>query len=324
MTWLFRWIFGYVRFSFRGGFAENFLTECFFDGIQIRDVAADSDGFDACCNLRTYKKLHRYAFRHGGKVRVIKRKGLPFLLLPLKNRIGFFVGMLAFTVIVSFLSCFIWNVEIVGNEQISDTTMYAWLEDNNISPGVMWSSVSRDDVCWNMMSDFEEISWVHINKNGSTARVEINEVRTADKDGDEDKLKGINVFRKELQVVAYREQKDITVKGVKDYSRIHFFNADIPLYFNKKTGDISQESESWLTVKDTKLPIGITTTREQYLQSTARMLSDSELLELAQKKMTYSEESEFDGFEIINKTESHEMDADKCVLSASYIVRRKS
>lgn len=324
MIGLFRWIFGYVRFSFTGGFAEDFLTECFADGMEIRDVVRNSDGFDACCNLRIYKKLHHYAFRHGGKVRVRKKRGLPFILLPLKNRIGFFMGMLAFVVIISFLSCFIWNVEIVGNDRLSETTISAYLENHNIKSGVMWSSVSRDEVCWDIMSEFDDISWAHINKIGSTARVEINETRLADKDGDEDKLKGIDVFRKELQVVAYREQKDITVKSIKTYKRIRFFTADIPLYLKKETGDISQQSENYLTVKDTKLPIGITESEEQFLASESRILTDEELLSLAEKKLGYQEEQEFDGFEIINKTQSHETDADKCVLSASYIVRRKS
>lgn len=323
MIGLFRWMFGYVKFTFTGGFAENFLTDCFADGIEIRDVILSDNGFAAGCNLKTYKKLHRYAFRHGGKVRIIKKSGLPFILLPLKNRIGFFVGMLAFVIIISFLSCFIWNVEIVGNNRVSETSLSAYLDNHNMKTGVMWSSVNRESLCWDIMSEFDDISWVHINKIGTTARVEINETRLADKDGDDDRLKGINVFRKELQVVAYREQKDITVKNRKTYKRLRFFTADIPLYFNKETGDISGVSESCLTIKDTKLPIGITTYDEEFLSSQSKTLTDEELLALAQKKMGFQEEKEFENFEIINKTESHQMDADKCILNTSYIVKRK-
>lgn len=316
-------MFGYVKFTFTGGFAEDFLTECFSNGIEIRDVSVSNDGFAARCNLKTYKKLHHYAFRHGGKVKIIKKSGLPFILLPLKNRIGFFVGMLAFVIIISFLSCFIWNVEIVGNNRISDTSISAYLDNHNIKSGVMWSSISRSAVCWDMMSEFEDISWVHINKVGTTARVEINETKLADTEGDDDKLKGINVFRKELQVIAYREQKDVTVKSRKTYKRVHFFTADIPLYLKKEAGEISAESESYLTIKDVQLPIGITEYEEQYLSSQSRTLTDEELFALAQKKMSFQEEKEFDGYEIINKTESHEIDADKCVLNASYIIKRK-
>lgn len=323
MIGLFRWMFGYVRFVFTGGFAENFLTECFADGIELRNVKQIENGFAAYCNVKVYKKLHHYAFRHGGRVKIIKKSGLPFVLLPLKNRVGFFVGALAFIIIVSFLSCFVWNVELVGNDRISDTAMEAYLENHNFKSGVMWSSVDRDLLSWDIMSEFDDISWVHINKTGTTARVEINETRLADKDGDAEKLMGINVMRKELQTVAYREQKDMTVRDRKTYKRIKFFFADIPLYFDMQQGDISNQSEHYLTIRDTVLPIGIIETEESFLSSTPKMLSDEELIALAEKKLAFSEEKELDGFEIINKAQEQEMDDDKCVITASYIVKRK-
>jgi hypothetical protein len=315
-------MFGFVKFSFKGGFSEDFLTHCFADGIAIRDVAKSADGFTAYCRIGTYKKLHRYALCHGGKVRVVKKCGLPFLLHPLKNRVGFFVGMLAFVIIISFLSCFVWNVEIVGNSRVSDTVLSTYLDNHNLRTGVMWSSFDRQSLCWDIMSDFEDISWVHINKIGTTARVEINETTVAPI-GDEDKLKGINVYRKELQAVAYREQKDITVKSTKTYSTFHFFTADIPLYIKKETGDISQQKESYLNFKDVNLPIGVTTYQEQFLSSQPKVLTDDELLELAGKKLQFLQEKEFDGFEIINQSESYEIDDDKCVITCSYILKRK-
>ncbi|MGN1202090.1 MAG: sporulation protein YqfD, partial [Eubacterium sp.] len=295
MIRLFRWVFGYVKFSFTGGFSEDFLTECFAEGVEIRDVSLSENGFIAYCNLRTYKKLHRYALRHGGKVKVLKKYGLPFILLPLKNRMGFFVGMLVFAIIISFLSCFIWKVEIVGNNRISETAISAYLDNHNLKTGTMWSSVDRDALCWDIMSEFDDISWVHINKIGTTARVEINETKLADTEGNEDKLKGINVFRKELQVVAYREQKDMSVAERKAYKKLQFFSAEIPLYINKKTGDISEQSKKLLTIKSVTLPIGLIEYEECFLSSESKTLTDEELLNLAKTKMAYQEEKEFDG-----------------------------
>lgn len=323
MIYLFRWLFGYVEFSFSGGFKEDFLTECFADGIEIRDIISNDDGFTGRCNIRAYKKLHRYAFKHGGRVKVTKRKGLPFIIPPIKNRVGFFVGMLAFVTIISFLSCFIWNVEIVGNDKISEISISSYLENHNVKPGTMWSSVDRDDICWDIMSEFDDISWAHINKIGTTARVEINETRTAQKTPDTEKLTGANVLRKELSAVAYREQKKITVKETKTYKKLLFFTAQIPLYLNMEKGDISQQSVKRVKIKGVELPLGICEYEEKFLTSSSTLLSDKQLLNLAQKKLGYLERDEFDGFEIINETQSHKIDADKCVVTASYIVKRK-
>lgn len=323
MIYLFRWIFGYVKFSFKNGFSEDFITDCFAQGFELRDVEDCGEYITAVCNLKNYKKLHRIAYKHGGVVKIIKKKGLPFVLLPLKNRYGFFVGLICFCAIISFLNAFIWNVEIVGNSRVSDTAILTYLENNNFKKGVMWGSVDRTDLCWKMMSDFEDFSWVHINKFGTTARIEVNETRKQDADADEDKLQGIEVFRRELNVTVNREQKDIAVKGTKEYYRLNFFTAEIPLYFKKQTGEQSYESYKSLTIKDVELPVGYTKCEERFFKTTPRTLSDDELKEMAKKRLGFLEQKEFDGFEIVNRTERYDLADDKCTVSCSYIIRRK-
>lgn len=322
MIRLFRWLFGYVRFYFKNGFTEDFLSQCFKEGIELRQIKAADDYITAECNLKNYKKLHKIAHNSGGITRVIDKRGLPFILLPLKNRYGFFAGMLCFCAIISFLNAFIWNVEITGNDSVSDRAIMTYLENNNLKQGVMWSSVDREKLSWDMMSEFEDFSWVHINKIGTTARIEINEVRQAP-EADNDKLEGKDVFRKELTVTVNRQQAQVKLKDTKSYYRLNFFTADIPLYFNKKIGDVSQKSQKMLTVKDTQLPIGYTKCEEVFYSSATRELSDSELKALAKKRMEYKQQQELDGFEIVNKTEDYQLDETKCTATFSYIIRRK-
>lgn len=322
MIRLFRWIFGYVRFYFKNGFTEDFLSQCFKEGIELRQIKAADDYITAECNLKNYKKLHKIAHNSGGITRVIDKRGLPFILLPLKNRYGFFAGMLCFCAIISFLNAFIWNVEITGNDSVSDRAIMTYLENNNLKQGVMWSSVDREKLSWDMMSEFEDFSWVHINKIGTTARIEINEVRQVP-EADNDKLEGKDVFRKELTVTVNRQQAQVKLKDTKSYYRLNFFTADIPLYFNKKIGDVSQKSQKMLTAKDTQLPIGYTKCEEVFYSSVTRELSDSELKALAKKRMEYKQQQELDGFEIVNKTEDYQLDETKCTATFSYIIRRK-
>lgn len=323
MTYLFSLLFGFVEFEFKGGFHENFINDCFKNGIDIKNVALTDDGFRAVCSIKTYKSLHRTALQHGGVVKVVKKRGLPFKLAPLKNRIGFFAGIVAAIVIISFLEGFIWNVEIVGNSRINESSIESFLQSNALESGVMWSSVDRDSLCWAMMSEFDDIAWVHINKIGTTARVEINETKKADDIKNDDKLKGITVFRRELQAVAYREQKELSIKSIKNYKTVEFFSLSIPLYLKKQTGDLSEKSVDMLTIKDVELPIGIVNETEKFLNSSPIMLNDKEVLALAKKKLAQSEKKEFDGFEIINSYSEHNIDDDKCVITGYYIVRSK-
>lgn len=322
MISFFRWIFGYVSFTFKGGFFENFITDCFNEGIEIRNIAKCEDYFVGSCNLKNYKKLHKIARKHGGVVKVSHKYGLPFILLPLKNRWGFAVGMVAFVFLLSFLSTFIWNVEVVGNSKVSNIQLETFLENNNVKKGSMWSSVDRDKICWELLSEFDDLSYAHINRVGTTAVLEVNETTDAPV-GDESELRGENVFRKELEAVAYRQQKNLTVKSRNEYKTLHFFFIDMPLYINKKAGDITEESESWVTLFDKTLPIGITKQEELFIKSTPKMLDNDSLENLARNKLSYLEKKEFDGFEIINKSESVDMDDDKCIIKCSYVIRRK-
>lgn len=322
MTYLFRLLFGFVEFRFTGGFYENFINECFESNKDIKNIALCDGGFTASCSIRTYKTLHRTALRHGGKVSVIRKRGLPFLLRPLKNRMGFLIGAVLFLFIISFLGGFVWNVQIVGNSRLSDTMIRSFLENSGLKTGAMWSSIDRSDIAWEMMGEFEDIAWVHINKNGTTAVVEINETTKTPKEKDEEDLKGAKVFRRTLEAVAYRQQSRITVRDVKSYRRIVFFGLEIPLYIKISKGDMEEISTDMLTVKDTVLPIGVITNTQKFLRSQKYDLTDKALLALAQKKLKLAEEKAFEGYTIINRSPEYKTDEDKCTASCAYVVRK--
>lgn len=322
MIYLFRWLLGYVEFEFTDGFYEGFINACFERAIDIKGIALTENGFSAFCLIPCYKKLHRIALANGGKVHITAKKGLPFLLLPLKNRLGFALGAFLFALIISFLGCFIWNVELVGNDRISDAALMQYLANNGIRSGAMWSSAERERLAWQMMSEFDDIAWVHINKIGTTARVEINETRKSPIP-DERRLKGIKALRTELEAVAIRKQSRITIKSVKKYYRVKFFALDLPLYFSKRQGDIEETDERSLKIRSTPLPVGITIYTEKHLLSDSYELTDSELEALAKKKLSFEEEKEFDGFVIINKSISTTLDEDKCIVKGAYVIREK-
>lgn len=241
----------------------------------------------------------------------------------MRNRSGFFIGAVVFIFLLSFLEGFIWNIEIIGNERISDATIMSYAQSGRLKTGAMWGGVDRSQLEWDMMSEFEDIAWVHINKIGTTARIEINETTEKPEDANESRLKGEKVFRKELQTVAYRQQSKINIKDKKEYKRLIFFFADIPLYLKIQAGDMTETETKMLTVKGKKLPIGTITQTESYLTSTPYDLTDGELKALAEKKLSYLEKKELDGFEIINKSPNFKIEDDKCTVTCAYVIREK-
>lgn len=321
MIKFFRFLFGYVHFKFSNGFSEGFINECFKKDIMIENIVANDDGFDAICSIKTYKKLHKIAYAHGGKVKIIKKYGLPFFLSPLKNRSGFLIGAVLFIFIFSFLGSFIWNIEIKGCDRISKQTVMAYLENNNFKKGVMWGKVNKSSLAWDMMSDFDDIAWAHINRKGTTAEVEINETRQKPDSANEKKLKGIKAGREEISVEVLRSQSKISIKSTENYYTLNFFALNIPLYFNAKSGDFEEKSTKYLTVKKKELPIGITTVKSQQLSSIKYDLNDDELLKLAKKKLDVYTKQQLGEYEIVNEDFDYTITDDKCIAVGKYVVK---
>ncbi len=170
-----RWIFGYVKFEFSNGFTEGFINTCYEYGIGIFNIIRLEDKVTACCPLKRYKDLHLAAKINGGKIKPLKKRGVIIPFLKLKNRWGLFIGGLLFIIIINFLSGFIWNIDIKGNNEISDNEILLVLNKNNFSIGSRWNDIDKGSIESMLMASIEKCSWVSINKKGCTADVEINE-----------------------------------------------------------------------------------------------------------------------------------------------------
>ena len=171
----FRWLFGYVKFTYSGGFKEDFINDCYRSGINLKNLCRRGDILLAETGIKTYKRLHRFAFAHGGKVKIIKRKGLPFLLSPLNNRWGLFAGTVFFVFFISFMGGFVWNITVTGNNRVTEVKIVDYLAQNGFSVGTQWSSVDKEQLEISIMAYFEDVAWISINKMGSTASIEIDE-----------------------------------------------------------------------------------------------------------------------------------------------------
>lgn len=169
------WFFGYVIFTFSGGFTDGFINRCYDEKINIKDITAQDGTLTARCSINSYKRLHKIALRSGGRVKILKKRGLPFILHPLKGRWGLFCGMLFFVLFVSFMGGFIWNITVIGNNTLETSKIVDYLAQNGFKTGVRWSETDKENLEFAVMADFDNIAWISINRLGCLAQVEIRE-----------------------------------------------------------------------------------------------------------------------------------------------------
>ncbi len=175
MVKIIRWLLGWVKFAFVGGFNEGFLDSCYEEKYNIRNITVDGKTLYAECLAGLYPRLRKPARENGGRLKIIKKHGFPFIFLKIRNRWGIFTGIVIGIAFISFISGFAWNIEITGNERLSEETVRAFLAENGFYEGARFKSVDRPTLEKLLLASFDDIAWAHINRNGTSATVEINE-----------------------------------------------------------------------------------------------------------------------------------------------------
>lgn len=178
---------GSITIEAEGDFLERFLNVCSNRGIFLGNVERTSEqklkaeiGIKGFCEIRPVAKKTRT------RVRIKKRSGLPFLLYRYKKRRLAIVGVVAFFVILAYLSTHIMGIDIIGNQRLGTFEIEQGLKEFGVYRGVLAKSIDRKLVQNKMMTKFDDIAWIGVNIKGSKAYVEVKErldtKRAVDKD----------------------------------------------------------------------------------------------------------------------------------------------
>lgn len=168
-------VLGYINFKIEGGNLEKFLNLTARAGITLWNLGRDGATLYASALEKNLKILTEQAKKAGASFTVISIKGLPVKFERHKGRIGFIVGAVIFIVILFYFSGFIWSVEITGNSTVSTADIEYTLSELGLSPGVRKNSFNSKSLEQQALMKLPELSWMHINLDGSVAKVEVGE-----------------------------------------------------------------------------------------------------------------------------------------------------
>lgn len=170
-----RFIRGTVRFQVQGKFAERFLNLLSRNGIPVFNTQYSKDGFTATTTVKKYFWIRPFVRKTHVKVHVIERHGLPFVLKRYSKRLGLLFGMLLFVLCVCVSGEFVWEIEVNGNETVSDDAILQTLEEFGLTRGKWKKSLDVEKIAMELRQQYDQISWAAVNLVGSVAEVEINE-----------------------------------------------------------------------------------------------------------------------------------------------------
>jgi len=176
MLWLFNLIRGYVRITVKGFFPERFLNICAKRGILLWDVVRnEKTSMSANVSIKGFKSIRQIAKKSRCTVKIEKRNGVPFLLHKYRKRWALVIGALIFCAIIHFMTMFVWVIDIVGNEAVSDEEILQALEENGLYAGKVKFFIDTEKIKSEMMREVPSLSYIGVNLKGTTAEVNVRE-----------------------------------------------------------------------------------------------------------------------------------------------------
>ncbi|MDR3178638.1 MAG: sporulation protein YqfD [Oscillospiraceae bacterium] len=174
-----RYVLGFASFTVKGKNVEKFLSRVIKDGINIWDIRKDEYSFYGRILAKDFKNLRDYKKKAEIRIKLRKKIGLPFLFNKYKKRPGLIIGPVCFYLIIQFLSLFIWNINIAGNNKISEREIIKTMEKLGVKVGSRIKSLDTELLEKKMLIKIKNISWISITAEGSCLNVEINEKKDA-------------------------------------------------------------------------------------------------------------------------------------------------
>ncbi len=247
-----RYLLGYVRFSIKGEFPERLFTQLSVKNVSVWDMRRDGKTLTACMRTTDYMNIRSLKGKNRVTTKVISRHGFPFWLKKYRYRIGFAIGFALFFITLAYLSSFVWNIEINGNQRLNTTEILSVCSELGLSEGVPIASVDQQQLPALLALKIDGIAWVSVNIEGVKVTVNIVEsIQTekqdnapcnlvASRDGIITKIEVTNGTT--VVVLGQTVQKgDLLVSGITEYK-------DGSSSVGSATGEIYAKTERTLTV----------------------------------------------------------------------------
>jgi similar to stage IV sporulation protein len=165
---------GSLRIELCGAYVEDLLNAAALSAIELwRIECIDSCTVNLSLYEPDYPELQALAEKCGCQVKIISSKGGSRDKRLLRRR----AWLLAFTAVVAALlyvsSLFVWEIDVVGNEQLSRGQVLRALSSCGVDIGSYRPSISPDLVRSAMLQQLPELAWMTVNVSGSRAVVVI-------------------------------------------------------------------------------------------------------------------------------------------------------
>ena len=174
-TSLFRYIQGYLKIRVTGYSPERFLNLCKNKKIDVWGLESRHNAYDMYIRISGFRKLKPILKKTQTRVTIEGRYGLPFFFHKYRKRKLFFVGMVFCMILMYSFTFFIWNIDLQGNQSITDNVLFEYLETQSVTHGMIKRKVDCEQIAKDIRKNFDEIIWVSASVQGTRLFIHVKE-----------------------------------------------------------------------------------------------------------------------------------------------------
>ena len=171
----FKFIYGCVTIHVMSGSRERFINMCHHRKICLEHVISGDEYLEAVISARNFRTACEIAKKTGNKIRIKKKKGIPFIAFRYRKHYSFVAGVVLCMAFIYICSLFLFNITFSGNSNLTTPVLTRYLESIGVKNGCRTACIDCNDIEKKMREDFDEITWVAAAVKGNHLYISIKE-----------------------------------------------------------------------------------------------------------------------------------------------------
>lgn len=168
------YILGYVNVVVEGFNIEKFINMCirksiFFWNTDRKRTTILSTNI----GVKNYKKVAKIAKMCNCKIRITKKRGLPFLLNKYRKRKFFALALIAVIICIGVVSNFIWNIDIQGLDEQKQQEILSFIQNEGVDIGRYKGKIDLQNLINKIRMSRDDIAWVGMEIKGTNLIIKL-------------------------------------------------------------------------------------------------------------------------------------------------------
>lgn len=169
------WLRGYLVLEVTGKQLERLINLATAGGLTVWNIHRYSNQYGKMnILLEDFFRLRPLLKKTDCRVHIKEKVGFPFLGQKIKKRFAFLLGVFLFIISIFVLSNIVWQVEIIGNDQIEQDKILELAEEIGIKKGVLKYTLPPIEQAQRFFSrELEQASWIGVEIRGTRVVIRV-------------------------------------------------------------------------------------------------------------------------------------------------------